>query len=147
MADVAVFLQTAPERAPPELCLVDVDAAGVEAEVAAERAHPALLGSGHQRGGSAERRQRRLDPGVRLHLVKADERAEDEALRSVLDPAKGRDPLEVDDHLGRVEAVLEVRHEVRAPRDQARGFAMLVKEIDDLVQGLRTKHFKRRGDA
>src|SRR5256885_12972885 len=60
MADRAVLLQAVPEGAAPEMALVDVDAARVQAEVPAQRSHPAELRPGDLAAGVGERRQPRL---------------------------------------------------------------------------------------
>ncbi len=68
MAGVAVLLQAEPERPPPEVALVVVRAAGIEAQVAAQGAGVAELGARHVGRRVGQRRRPLTDqrmPGDR----------------------------------------------------------------------------------
>src|SRR5262249_14517283 len=64
-----ILLDAEAERAPPEVGLVDVYAAGVEADVAADRAHSSDLRSGDVAAGLGEHRHRAEEYRIRRERV------------------------------------------------------------------------------
>ena len=118
VADRPVLLQAIPERAPPELGLVVVGAAGVEAHVAADRPHVAQL-----RARDEPRRVRepgkvppheRIGRNVGERLERTD--LEVGARWAQGDASHRGDAVQRDNMSGREQAVLHVRHQVRATR-------------------------------
>src|SRR4249920_3800222 len=64
MAGVAAMLEAILVRAPPPFALIVIDAAGIEAEIAAYRRHAAVAGTGDRFGGLGRAAIAFADTGV-----------------------------------------------------------------------------------
>ena len=122
------------------MALVDVDAARVQAEVPAQRSHPAELRPGDLAAGVGERRQPRLHHFAARQLVDGAHRAEQQISLHLAQVAQlAGQPAQGDQVLRVVHAVLEVGNDVRPSRQDA-GARMGAQRLHRLGDRRGTEH-------
>ncbi len=139
MADRAVFLQAEAAGLAPEVALVVVAAARVQAQVAPQRAHAADGGARHHAGGLGQDGRVRVHQRVRRQLGDGGQRAEDQGVALARDAAQPRHGLQVDDVPGLGQALAQVHHQVRAP-GQVHRAGVLGGQRQRLVHRARVVH-------
>ena len=144
VADVSILLQAVPERAAPELGLVVVGAAGVQADVAAQGPHVAQLGSRHLPGGRGQRREPAPHLGTSRHRGQRLRSPDHQGAALSPEPPHPGYPPERDQVVGGEEPMLHVGDEIGASRHGHRTAPPAVQQPHGLVDGSRPVVAERR---
>ncbi len=127
------------------MALVVVAAAGVEAEVPAERAHAPVVRAAHRARGLDERARRRRERRVARDGVERGHRAHADDARFALHlhAAQRRDARDRHEPARREQALLHVRQQIGAASDDRRVVAVLLEQGHDLGERRRRESLER----
>src|SRR3974377_1063543 len=119
VTDVAAVFEAEAVRAAPPVALIVIDAARVEAQIAADRRKCAVTGSGDRVRGLGQSRVMRREALVARNLGDPDHAADDQSRAAVVDAIEFADAGEVDQSIDAANAASQIDQQIGPSRDIA----------------------------